>query len=91
VGELFADLLTGIFRELGDTNVRLDNYRMALQQSYVMMLAGKLVGSAPVRGLARAELNTIRGMASARIDTTEDWKVRAHQVDLVKTIDKAME
>jgi hypothetical protein len=91
VGELFQDLRGGVFSELGDTNVRLDNYRMALQQSYVMMLAGKLVGTAPVRGLARAELNTIRGLVASRIDTTEDWKVRAHLVDIVKTIDKAME
>jgi hypothetical protein len=91
VGELFEDLRAGVFTELGQTNVSLDSYRMALQQSYVMMLAGKLVGVAPVRGLARAELNTIRGMAAARVDTTEDWKVRAHLVDLVKTIDKAME
>jgi hypothetical protein len=91
VDELFQALRNGVFSELVETNPRIDNYRMALQQSYVAMLAGKLVGAAPVRGLARAELTTIRGLVSARIETTEDWKVRAHLVDLKKTLDKALE
>jgi hypothetical protein len=91
VDELFPALRNGVFTELTDTNPRIDNYRMALQQSYVMMLAGKLVGAAPLRGLARAELTAIRGLVSSRIESAEDWKVRAHLTDLKKTLDKALE
>ncbi len=91
VGELFEALRGGIFGELSETNPRIDNYRMALQQAYVMMLAGKLVGQPPIRGLARAELNSIRAFIALRIDTAEDWKVRAHLADLKKTLDKALE
>lgn len=91
VGELFAALRQGVFAELGSSTVQLDGYRMALQQNYVMMLAGKLVGNAPLRGLARSELKTIRGLVASCVDKTEDWKVRAHLADLIVTIDKAME
>jgi hypothetical protein len=91
VAELFEALRGGIYTELTETNPRIDNYRMALQQAHVMMLAGKLVGPAPIRGLARAELNSIRAFIALRIDTAEDWKVRAHLADLKKTLDKALE
>ena len=90
VAELFEDLRRGIYTELQDTNPRIDTYRMALQQAHVAMLAGKLVGAAPMRGLARAELNTVLGLVSSRIDTTEDWMVRAHLVDLKKTLETAL-
>lgn len=74
-----------------ETNPRIDNYRMALQQAHVMMLAGKLVGTAPMRGLARAELSSIRGLVASKIESAEDWRVRAHLADLKKTLDKALE
>ncbi len=91
VEQLFGDLRGGVFRELGDADPRIDHYRLALQQAYVMILAGKLVGAAPVRALARVELGTIRGLVTSRIDSTSDWKVRAHLIDLKTTIDKALE
>ncbi len=91
VAELFEALRGGIYSELSENNPRIDTYRMALQQAHVMMLAGKLVGQPPLRGLARAELNAIRAFIALRIDTAEDWKVRAHLADLKKTLDKALE
>ncbi|HXH60896.1 MAG TPA: zinc-dependent metalloprotease, partial [Fimbriimonadaceae bacterium] len=90
VADMFTDLRHGIWHELDETDPHIDNYRMALQVAYVNMLAGKLVGEGEVRGLARLELGTIRGMIAARMDTTSDWKVRAHLADLKATIDKAL-
>lgn len=91
VGELFTDLRRGIWRELDDVNPTIDHYRMRLQVSHVMTMAAKLAGSDPVRGLARVELATLRGLIASRVGMSSDWKVRAHLADLVATIDKAME
>ena len=64
---------------------------MALQNLHVTTLTRKLASAAPVRSLARVELHTLRGMVSARIDTAEDWKVRAHLMDVKAEIEKALE
>ena len=90
VEDLFNDLRPGVFRELGEPDPVIDIYRMALQQAYVAMLAGKLVGTAPVRALARLELGTIRGLVASKIDSPSNWRVRAHLIDLRTTIDQAM-
>ena len=101
---MMNDLRNGIFSELRSGR-KIDTYRRNLQRAYVDRLAYLLtqeqegrrnatavnVSQSDIRAIARAELNTIKGMASRAANRTGDTLSRYHLQDLRERIDQLLD
>ncbi len=93
--DLMLDLRSAIFRELSERPVSVSLQRRNLQRSFLDLLIAK-AGSEDAgnddSALARVELMTIRDLASAALEATKDDRtMRAHLIDIVADVDKALE
>ena len=100
VGELLADLSSGIFSEYAAEAGRVDPYRRNLQRAFVTLLGARLnppaaaAGAASAsalpnddtRGAIRAELRSIRALLQTRVQGAADTPTRNHIRDLVDQI-----
>ncbi|HEY3912934.1 MAG TPA: zinc-dependent metalloprotease, partial [Verrucomicrobiae bacterium] len=91
--KLFADLRTGLFRELSRNPVDIDLYRRNLQRSYIDMLGSNLknpAGNSDLPAYSRAELTAIRDQiikASQSRTKPAAW----HLKDLLARISRALD
>ena len=93
--KLFADLRTGLFRELAPGGpVVIDLYRRNLQRTYVDLLADQVrnpVASSDLPALARHELSALRTRLESFRGSGGNPVVEAHLRDLVARIVKALD
>jgi hypothetical protein len=92
--KLFADLRTGLFRELSRNPVEIDLYRRNLQRSYIDMLGSNLknpAGNSDLPAYSRAELTAIRDQIIKVNQSRTKPAAWIHLKDLLARISRALD
>ncbi|HJU42270.1 MAG TPA: zinc-dependent metalloprotease [Vicinamibacterales bacterium] len=91
----FADLRTGIWRELDNAVVAVDPFRRNTQRAYLEVMSEKLNGRAAptddTRGLIRSELRAVDAAARRALVKSADRATRVHLEDVRDQIAKILD
>ncbi len=93
--DFLQDVRKGLWSEMAGTAIVIDPYRRNLQRTYIDVMSAKISSRAPVtdevRGLVRAELQTLSQEITAALPRVGDRTTRAHLADAKDQIAKALD
>ena len=92
--DFLADLRSGVWRELGDPDVRIDAYRRNLQRTYLDLIDDRLNGRSPAeddaRPFLRGELRALHNSIAAASSHVSDRATGLHLVDVQDQIARTL-